>query len=233
MYKDSEEENYRAKYGLIESSDVHFDDHPDLGPEYLQYKIEKIKFWKSLKGSKTIIVGIQTFYKNNRTGEEIISEENKGTDVKESNEEEVLFNLSPNEYITRCSLWMNGGMIFKIKFNTNLKNEFSVGENHDEEIIVSELNNTRNKFVLSFFGTFGKNNLTSIGLFINKQNEFFDYFVKGYFQLKLYLNKKDNLSNIEEGIKNNKYNYVDTILVKACQLPKLIFHQIIKYISFV
>ena len=66
---------------------------------------------------------------------------------------------------------MNGGMIFKIKFNTNLKNEFSVGENQDEEIIVSELNNTRNKFVLSFFGTFGKNNLTSIGLFINKQNE--------------------------------------------------------------
>ena len=232
MEVDSEEENYHAKYGFIESNDFHFDDHPDLGFDFLEYKIKKIKFWKSLKGNKTVLAGIQTTYKNNRSGEEIISEENKGIEIG-NNSEVVEFELNPREYITKCSLWMNGGMIFKIIFKTNLKNEFSVGDSQEKEIVVSELDNVKNKFVLSFFGTYGKNYLTSIGLFINKQNEFFDYFIKGYFQLKLFLNKKDNLSNIEEGIKNNKYNNEDIVLIRACQLPKLIFHQIIKYISFI
>ena len=44
-------ENYQAKYGSIESNDIHFDDHPDLGFDYLQYKISKIKFWKSKKAN--------------------------------------------------------------------------------------------------------------------------------------------------------------------------------------
>ena len=229
IFEDDEMENYQAKYGSIESNDIHFDDHPDLGFDYLQYKISKIKFWKSKKGNNIVIAGIQTTYKNIRTDEIVISEEHKGKNI-ESNLETIEFNLAPKEYIIYCSLCYNENMIFKITFKTNLKNEFSVGDKIGEEIEVSALKEKK-KFVLSFFGTFGKQYLTSIGLFINKNDEFFDYFIKGYFQLKLFLSNKNNLANVEKKLKDKEFSYENVALIKACHLPKILFHQIIKYIS--
>ena len=73
--------------------------------------------------------------------------------------------------------------------------------------------------------------MTSIGLFINKSEEFFEYFIKGYFQLKLFLSNKDNLSNIEKKLEKKEFNYENIALIKACKLPKILFHQIIKYVS--
>ena len=73
--------------------------------------------------------------------------------------------------------------------------------------------------------------MTSIGFFINKSEEFFEYFIKGYFQLKLFLSNKDNLSIIEKKIENNEYDYENKALIRACKLPKILFHQIIKYTS--
>jgi hypothetical protein len=32
---DDELENYQAKYGSIEPNDIHFDDHPEMGFDYL------------------------------------------------------------------------------------------------------------------------------------------------------------------------------------------------------
>ena len=226
---DDEIENYQAKYGSIEQNNIFFDDHPDLGFDYLQYKIEKIKFWKGKKGNNDVVAGIQTTYKNIRTNEMFISEEHRGEN-KENNLEIIEFNLAPMEYIINCSLCYNEGSIFKITFKTNLKKEFSVGNKIGEEIEVYELKD-KMKFVLSFFGTFGKQQLTSIGLFINKYEEFFDYFMKGYFQLKLFISNEDNLSAIEKKVENKELDYENIVLFKAAKLPKILFHQIIKYIS--
>ena len=230
MINDDEMENYQAKYGSIESNDNHFDDHPNLGNNYLQYKISKIKFWKNKKGNNIIITGIQTTYKNIGSDEEIISEEYRGIN-NDNNSETVEFNLEPREYIINVRLSFSESSIFRIVFKTNLKNEFSVGDKKDDEFDVIELNNDKKKFVLSFFGTYGNNNLTSIGFFINKSEEFFEYFIKGYFQLKLFLSNKDNLSIIEKKIENNEYDYENKALIRACKLPKILFHQIIKYTS--
>jgi len=232
LVNDDEMENYQAKYGSIEPNDIHFDDHPDLGIDYLQYKISKIKFWKSKKGNNNIIAGIQTTYKNIGSDEVVISEEHKGilTDNDKSLEC-VEFNLDPREYITNVRLSFNESSIFKIAFITNLKNEFSVGDKKDNEFDVIELSKAKKKFVLSFFGTFGNNYLTSIGFFINKEEEFFDFFIKGYFQLKLFLDNQDNLSIIEKKLENKEFDYENIALIKACKLPKVLFHYIIKYTS--
>ena len=230
MINDDEMENYQAKYGSIEQNDKYFDDHPNLGNNYLQYKISKIKFWKNKKGNNIIITGIQTTYKNIGSDEEIISEEYRGIN-NDNNSETVEFNLGPREYIINVRLSFSESSIFRIVFKTNLKNEFSVGDKKDDEFDVIELNNDKKKFVLSFFGTYGNNNLTSIGFFINKSEEFFEYFIKGYFQLKLFLSNKDNLSIIEKKIENNEYDYENKALIRACKLPKILFHQIIKYTS--
>ena len=145
--------------------------------------------------------------------------------------ETIEFNLEPREYIINIRLCYSESLIYKISFKTNLKNEFSVGDKKDDEIDVIELSKDKKKFVLSFFGTFGNNNLTSIGFFINKSEEFFEYFIKGYFQLKLFLNNKDNLVNIEKKLENNEFNYENKALIKVCKLPKILFHKIIKYTS--
>ena len=230
MINDDEMENYQAKYGSIEQNDKYFDDHPNLGNNYLQYKISKIKFWKNKKGNNIIITGIQTTYKNIGSDEEIISEEYRGIN-NDNNSETLEFNLEPREYIINVRLSFSESSIFRIVFKTNLKNEFSVGDKKDDEFDVIELNNDKKKFVLSFFGTYGNNNLTSIGFFINKSEEFFEYFIKGYFQLKLFLSNKDNLSIIEKKVENNEYDYENKALIRACKLPKILFHQIIKYTS--
>ena len=225
-FVDDEIENYQAKYGCIDSSDEHFDDHPEFGFDYLDYKITKIKIWTAKKSTYTVLGGIQTTYINNKDGTEFISKEHKGEKV--DNNSFVEFILQKNEYINNSSLWYEDGCICKIIFKTNLKNIFSVGDEKGDELEVSEFE--KNKFILSFFGTYSNNYLTSIGMFINKQNEFFDYFLRGYFELKLFLSKDENNNEIKEKEKNNVYNENDLTLIKTCRLPKNAFHGIIKYI---
>lgn len=227
-FKDDELENYQAKYGCIDSRDEHFDDHPELGFDYLDYKISKIKIWTAKKNQYIVLGGMQTSYTNNKDGTEFISQEHKGEKV--DNDSYVEFILKDNEYIINSSVWFEDSSICKIIFKTNLKNTFSVGDEKGDEIEVSEFG--KNKFILSFFGTYSDNYLTSIGMFINKQKEFFDYFLKGYFQLKtIFLIKDKKLNEIEENEKKNVYAQNDLTLIKACKLPKNLFLGIIKYIS--
>ena len=215
---DDEIENYQAKYGYIDSNDEHFDDHPEFGFEYLDYKISKIKIWKAKKNQYTVLGGIQTSYINNKNGTEFISKENKGEKVDNDSFEEII--LKKNEYIINSSLWYEDGSICKIIFKTNLTNTFSIGDAKGDEVEVTEFG--KNKFILSFFGTYSSNYLTSIGMFINKQDEFFDYFLRGYFELKLFLSKEKNYNEIKEKEKNKVYDENDLILISACELILLL-----------
>ena len=225
-FQDDEIENYQAKYGCIEINDHHFDDHPELGFDYLQYKISKIKIWTAKKGELTAIAGIQTFYINNRDGSEFVSEENKGEKVDKNSF--VEFILKNNEYINGCDLWFEEGVIYKLKFKTNLKNIFEIGDPKGEKMEVDEL--SKNKMVLSFFGTYGSNYLTSIGLFINKVDEFFDYFIRGYFELKIFLQKEKNNEIIEKNMNEKKYDLSTISLIKVSKLPSNVFHEVLKFI---
>ena len=224
---DDELENYQAKYGCMESNDEHFDDHPEFGFDFLDYKITKIKIWTAKKSTYTVLGGIQTSYINNKDGTEFISKEHKGEKV--DNNSFVEFILQKNEYIINSSVWFEDGSICKVIFKTNLKNTFTVGDAKGDELEVSEFG--KNKFILSFFGTYSSNYLTCIGMFINKQDQFFDYFIRGYFEFKIFLSKEKNYNEIKEKEKNKVYDEKDVILIKTCSLPKSILHGIIKYIS--
>ena len=227
-FQDDEVENYKAKYGFININDEHFDDHPEFGFEYLEYKLYKIKLWTTKKGQYTVLAGIQTFYKNIKEGNDFISEEHKGDKV--NSEEFVEFNLQQNEYITKCSLWFEDESICKINFETNLKNKFSVGDAKGDEMVVDELEE-KNKCVFSFFGTYNSNYLSSIGLFINKKNEFVDYFLKGYYELKLFIKNEEKYKQIKGKIDKGELNKEDIALFKACELPKNVYHEILRFIS--
>ena len=135
-FMDDELENYKAKYGCIESNDEHFDDHPEFGFDHLNYKITKIKIWTAKKSTYTVLGGIQTTYLNNADESTYVSEEHKGEKVVQ--DEFVEFNLQKNEYIVKASLWSEESCICKIIFKTNLKNVFSVGEAKGEEMEVTE-----------------------------------------------------------------------------------------------
>ena len=228
-FEDDEIENYQAKYGCIELNDNYFDDHPELGFEYLDYRISKIKIWTAKKSKYKVLAGIQTFYINNKDGSPFITKENKGEKVEQN--DFVEFNLDKNEYITKGSLWFEEGSICKVIFKTNLKNIFSVGDEKGDEMVIDEFDRNKNKFLLSFFGTYNNNYLTSIGLFTSKQKEFFEYFIRGYFELKFLINKENDFEKIKEKIKNNEYDEKEKILVKTCKLPNNIFHEILKYIN--
>ena len=227
MNDDTELENYLAKYGYIDLTDERFDDHPYLGFEFLQYKISKIKIWTAKKDQSTVLGGIQTFYLNNRDGTTHISKEYKGEKVDENCF--VEFNLEKNEYIIKSSLWFND-VIYRIVFQTNLKKMFEVGDIKGDEITVDELE--RNKMVLSFFGSYNNNYLTHIGMFINKKDEFFDIFIRGFFELNIFIKKDKNKSIIQEKMKNNEYDQETKIIIKVCELPYGLIESIIKYIKF-
>ena len=184
MYEDDEIENYKAKYGFIDTNDIHFDDHPYLGFDFLQYKISKIKFWTAKKNQLTVLGGIQTTYSNIRDNTEFTSEEYKGEKVDQNSF--VEFNLDKNEYITKGSLWYDD-VIYKILFKTNLKRTISIGDEKGDEMVVDEFD--KYKILLSFFGSYGNNYLTNLGMFINKKDQYFYYFIRGFIELKIFLKK--------------------------------------------
>ena len=228
-FEDDEIDNYKSKYGFINLNDTHFDDHPELRFDFLQYKISAIKIWKAKKDTITVIGGIQTTYLNNVDESTYVSEEHKGEKV--GKDEFVEFHLQKNEYITKATLWSEESCICKVIFKTNLKNVFSVGDPKGDEMEVGEFE--KNNFLLSFFGTFGENYLTSIGMFINhnKNNhqQFFDYFIRGFFELKLLVNKEKYKKEMEDKIQKKEYTEYELTLLKACLLPKNAFHEIIKF----
>ena len=225
MFKDDEIDNYKAKYGFIDLNDIHFDDHPNLGFDYLQYKISKIKIWTTKKNNSTVLGGIQTTYINTKDNSQITSKEHKAEKVEKDSFQE--FNLEKNEYITKSSLWFDDA-IYKILFKTNLKRTFEVGVEKGDEMIVDELD--KHKLLLSFFGSYGNNYLTHIGMFINTKDEFYKYFIRGYFELKIFLKKGKNEALIKEKIENKEYDIETLALIKTCMLPVGIFHGIIKYL---
>ena len=226
-FVDDEIENYQAKYGFIDSYDTHFDDIPELGQDYLKYKIEKIKIWTADKKQSLAIGGIQTVYVNNKDGSKIISEEHKGEKVEEKNFAQ--FNLSKNEYINKCTLWFQEGCINRIEFKTNLLNTFSAGDANGNPIEVDELD--KNRIVLAFFGTYNNNYLSSIGLFRNKLNQFFNYFLLGYFLIRDIMNiKEKRRDDICKKYEKKEYEDDIQILIKACMLPKSVFNTIMKFV---
>ena len=129
----------------------------------------KIKFFKHPKGDLMVIGGIQTTYLHLGDNTEITSQESKGKNVDKNNVDE--FPLQRNEYITSFTLWEEEGSINKISFKTNLKRSYSVGDQKGRELRITELDEDK-KIILSFFGTYNDNYLSSIGFFLPKKMNF-------------------------------------------------------------
>ena len=226
MFEDDEIKKYQAKFGCIEINDTYFDDHPLFSEDYVYYKIQKIKIWFKQKKDKNILAGIQTTYINVIDSTEIESEIHKGENIDEKNFIEI--NLKNNEYLIDCRLWASEDCLNKIILKSNLKNEYSVGDEDGEEKYIDELKG--NKIILSFFGTFNANLFTSIGLFIGDFEEFFKIFIKGYILLKIMLKRENYLKEINEKINKKEYDNEKLALIKTCMLPKAVFAEILKFV---
>ena len=83
-----------GKYGWRYPETHEFDDIELLGENFLNYIIIKIKVWSGKKNEKTVIVGIQMFFKSIIDGKILTSGIYKGTREVDKCDE---FELNPDE----------------------------------------------------------------------------------------------------------------------------------------
>ena len=87
-----------AKFGWIYQESIHFDDKELLEKDkYNRYTLTRIKIWVGKKDERVVIQGIQSFFKDIQTGEEITAGEYRDKQAPFTSVHE--FKLEADEYI--------------------------------------------------------------------------------------------------------------------------------------
>ena len=87
-----------AKFGWIFQESIYFDDMKLLTEDkYNRYTLTRIKVWVGKKDDRVVIQGIQSFFKDIQTGEEITEGERRDSQKPFTSTHE--FKLENNEYI--------------------------------------------------------------------------------------------------------------------------------------
>ena len=87
-----------AKFGWIYQESKHFDDMTLFTKEkYNRYTLTRVKVWVGKKDDRVVIQGIQSFFKDIQTGEEITEGERRDSQKPFTSTHE--FKLENNEYI--------------------------------------------------------------------------------------------------------------------------------------
>lgn len=209
---------HTGKYGWIYPDSKHFNDHEKLEPNFLQYKVTKVKIWTGSKGNKKVISGIQFFYKSLIDGKEFTPGAHKGE--LEDGQDEI--KLESNEYFVDFHIRIDSE-VTQIGFTTNKKRKFLFGSEVGEDKI-TELKDKK-VIVYAPFGCVDKE-LQSCGVFYVDKREFLKVSFNGYFELRFLLrNRPDFKKKCEESI----FQSSDVVLFRACCLPDTAFNSIIKY----
>ena len=210
---------HTGKYGWIYPDSNHFNDKEALGGNFLHYKVIKVKVWTGVKENKTIINGIQFFYRNLMDGKEFTPGPHKG-EIGLNGQEEIV--LKSNEYFVDFHIRIDQE-VTQIGFTTNKGEKFLFGGETGEDKI-TELKG-KNVIVFAPFGCF-KNELQSCGVFYLDKKEFLKVSFSGYFELRFLLkNKPDFKKKCEE----KKFSVEDSVLLRACTLPDTAFNSIIRF----
>ena len=214
--------NYEAtsNYGLITEKSLLLDDLLVFNEFLICYRLHRIRCWQN---KQLGLIGIQLFYKDRVTNEEIISLN------KSKNTESTLveFNLDSLEYITGLTIYktdlLNGFSII-----TNKKRQKLFGYDIGEKIIPEAFEEEGKNVILGFFFTFEPNFvISSVGCYYLNRIFFSMILYSGVLYLRIKLKDEKFRKEIE-----NKINTIDKsfkALFKMCLLPNILFYGALKY----
>lgn len=211
-----------GKYGWLYSDAKQFDDIELLGENYLNYLITKIKVWTGKKKEKTVIIGIQMYFKSIIDGKVLTTGIYKGEREEDKCDE---FILDRNEYISDFSCKVDKE-ITNIGFTTNKGRNFTVGGDQGEDMITL-VTNYGPAIVISIFGSY-RSELETIGVVYMTRRDYSSALFVGFFELKYLLKKSEEFK--KKTIENiNSFQFSDQVLIKVCQLPDASFNQILRF----
>lgn len=216
---------FYPKFGWVYAdSSTSFNDKEFL-QHFLNYKLQKIKIWYGNKGDKTVIGGIQTFYKNKFTGEIKTSGENKGTEGIENVDE---LEINSNEFIIKQFIRFDTEIV-QLGYETNKGNKILVGTDSVGEDMTNALSdiNDGNHIIVTIHGNY-RNCLEGIGCgFINKKEYILSLYI-GYFQLRYKIKKNEEFKKQYDEL-YHKLDNSNKALLKTVTLPDTIFNCIMGF----
>ena len=214
--------HYQAtpNYGLITENSLLLDDLLIFKEFLICYRIYKIRCWQN---KQLGIIGIQLYYRDRDTNEEIISI-NK---IKNTESTLVELNLDPLEFITRLTVYktdlLNGFSIM-----TNKKREKLFGYDIGDKIIPESFEEEGKNVILGFCFTFEPNLvISSIGCYYLNRIFFSLILYSGILYLRIKLKDEKFKKEIEKKLDNFDTPYI--ALYKICLLPNIQFYGILKY----
>jgi len=212
--------NYVPPFGYIQKGLKNFNDKKYVQKENIyQYRLSKIKIFK---GENNSIIGIHSFFKNNKN-EEISGEEgyNKEVNILET----ITLDIAPNDYLTNMNVWLDDDYhIKKLKFGTKKGKEVIVGEGGEAKE-VTYLNKDKENIILYLYGGY-KEQLHNISCKYINNNHYFGN-IYGYFELRIKLKNENFKKLINSNLKDLKYE--DKILLSACLLPNSCFNIVMAF----
>lgn len=231
--------NSTPNYGFVFMDSISFDDQEFFGEDLISFRISKIVGWTgetfgtNNEGDfntkhyiESCVAGIQIFYKNAFTGEEVSPGEYKGTKATMKKE----FVLQSTEFITDFHVefsQQNHYFLDAIEFVTNKERVFRIGGTGGES------KNTKLKGKgLVIVGVFGgyKDYLYNCGVYHLPRKHLMTVMYSGLFYLSFYLKK--NTEKQKELLENIKqYKLEDQVIIKMCSLPKYTFLSVLKYLN--
>ena len=211
-----------AKFGWIYQESIHFDDKELLEKDkYNRYTLTRIKIWVGKKDERVVIQGIQTFFKDIQTGEEVTEGERRDSQKPFTSTHE--FKLEVNEYIVDFHIRFENE-VTEIGFTTNKGRTEKWGGQTGEDKITHLTG--AGKIVKGLFGSY-TDVLGSCGALYIDKRDYLNSMFSGYFKLKYLLKKNEEIKKKCQSIPN--LDEKGKTLVQACSLPDSIFNQIIKF----
>jgi len=216
---------FYPKFGWVYADSSKSFNDKDFLQHFLNYKLQKIKIWYGNKGDKTVIGGIQTFYKNKITGEIKTSGENKGTEGIENVDE---LEINSNEFIIKQFIRYDTEIV-QLGYETNKGNKILVGTDSVGEDMTNSLSdlNDGNHIIVTIHGNY-RNCLEGIGCgFINKKEYILSLYI-GYFQLRFKIKKNEEFKKQYDKL-YDKLDISNKALLKTVTLPDTIFNCIMGF----
>ena len=220
MEKKFVEYNTTPNYGLITEKSTCLDDLAIFDEFLISYRLHKIRCWQN---KQLGIIGIQLFYKDRDTNEEIISMN------KSKNTESTLveFILDPLEFLTGLTIWKTNILTgFSILTNKHRIKQF--GYELGERIIPEGFEDNTANVILGFCFTFEPNVVvSSMGCYYLNKKIFFTILYSGILRLRIKLKDKKFRKEVESKLDTLEKPYV--ALYKTCLLPSVQFYGILRF----
>ena len=214
------EYNSTPNYGLITEKSTCLDDLAIFNEFLISYRLHKIRCWQN---KQLGIIGVQLYYKDRETNEEVISM-NKSKNIESTL---IEFILEPLEFLTGFTVWKTNILTgFSIVTNRHRIKKF--GYELGDKIIPEGFEDDSINVILGFFFTFEPNIVvSSMGCYYLNKKYFFTILFSGILRLRVKLKDEKFRKDVESKLDTLDKAYI--ALYKTCLLPSMQFYGILRF----